>query len=117
MLKQSDVDRVFAALSDSTRRAMIEALSNGPASVSALAEPLRISLAAVVQHLQVLEDCGIVKTEKLGRVRSCRLEPAGLRVAEQWISERRLSVERRFDALEALLDEELSQPPKKRKKS
>ncbi len=117
MLKHSDIEKVFGALSDATRRAMVESLSRGPASVSELAEPLDITLAAVLQHLQVLESCGLVKTEKVGRVRACRLELGGLRVAEQWLSERRRSVERKLDRLEALLDEELAAPtPKKRKK-
>lgn len=119
MIKYSDVDRVFAALSDSTRRAMVEQLSRGPASVSALAEPLRITLAAVVQHLQILEGSGLVTTEKVGRVRSCRLEPGALRAAERWLSERRLAVEWRLDRLEKLLDEDLAVSTRrtKRKKS
>ena len=84
--KKLDIDRIFHALGDPTRRAMVEKLGNGPASVSHLAEPLGITLAAVVQHLQVLEESGLVKTEKLGRVRTCRLEPAGFSAAAQWIS-------------------------------
>jgi DNA-binding transcriptional ArsR family regulator len=112
MLNHSDgVDRAFRALGDRTRRAIVESLSLAPASVSALAAPLDISLAAVVQHLQVLEDCGLVRTEKTGRVRSCRLEPAGLRLAEDWISARRGTWERRFDRLGRLL----AAPEKKRK--
>ena len=114
MLNHS-IDRVFAALSDSTRRGLLERLSRGPASVSALAEPLGITLAAVSQHVQVLEAAGVVRTEKVGRVRTCRLEPAGLRVAERWISERRLAIESRFDRLDALLDGELSSPRRSKK--
>ena len=83
------IDRVFHALGDPTRRAIMENLSQGPISVSRLATPLDMSLAAVVQHLQVLEECGLVRTEKLGRVRTCGIEPAGLSVAEKWIGERR----------------------------
>jgi DNA-binding transcriptional ArsR family regulator len=97
------VDLVFRALSDPTRRAIVESLSTAPASVSDLAAPFDISLAAVVQHLQVLEECGIVRTEKSGRVRSCRLEPGGLRLAEDWIAARRSAWERRFDRLGRLL--------------
>ncbi|NOJ81393.1 helix-turn-helix transcriptional regulator [Myxococcus xanthus] len=108
--KQSDIDRVFHALGDPTRRAMVETLGSGPASVSALAKPLGISLAAVVQHLQVLEESGLVTTEKVGRVRSCRLEPKGFRVAEQWIADRKSLIERKFDRLEALLSEEPTPP-------
>lgn len=99
------VDRVFHALGDPTRRAIVERLSKGPASVSSLAAPLLITLAAVVQHLQVLEKSGLVRTEKLGRVRTCRIEPAGLSVVEQWIRDRRSLWETRFDRLGELLAE------------
>jgi len=101
--KKPDVDRVFHALGDSSRRAIVEKLSKGPLSVSRLAGPLNITLAAVVQHLQVLEESGLVQTEKVGRVRTCRIEPAGLSVAEQWIGDRRSTWERRFDRLGDLL--------------
>ncbi|HEY7302634.1 MAG TPA: metalloregulator ArsR/SmtB family transcription factor [Bryobacteraceae bacterium] len=101
----SNVDRVFHALGDPTRRAILEKLSAGPVSVSRLAEPLDVTLAAVVQHLQVLEESGLVHTEKLGRVRTCRIEPAGFWVAEQWIGERRSIWERRLDRLGELLAE------------
>src|SRR5713226_5937052 len=103
--KKPDIDRIFHALGDPTRRAIMEKLSAGPISVSQLAEPLDITLAAVVQHLQVLEDSGLVQTEKVGRVRTCRIEPAGLSAAEQWIGERRSIWERRFDRLGDLLAE------------
>jgi DNA-binding transcriptional ArsR family regulator len=83
----------------------MEKLSEGPASVSRLAEPLDISLAAVVQHLQVLEESGLVQTEKVGRVRTCRIESAGLSVAQQWIGDRRSIWERRLDRLGDLLAE------------
>ncbi len=99
------IDRVFHALGDPTRRAIIEKLSQGPISVSRLATPLDMSLAAVVQHLQVLEECGLVRTEKLGRVRTCGIDPAGLSVAEKWIGERRSIWERRLDRLGDLLGE------------
>ncbi len=100
------VDRVFHALGDPTRRAMIEKLSEGPVSASRLAKPLDITLAAVVQHLQVLEKSGLVRTEKVGRIRTCRIEPGGLNLAEQWIRDRRALWERRFDRLGKLLSEE-----------
>ena len=100
-----DVDRVFHALGDPTRRAILERLSEAPVSVSRLAEPLDITLAAVVQHLQVLEESGLVKTEKVGRVRTCRIESAGLSVAEKWIAARRSIWERRLDRLGDLLAE------------
>lgn len=86
----------------------MEKLSLGPISVSRLAEPLDITLAAVVQHLQVLEECGLVQTEKIGRVRTCRIEPGGLSVAQQWIADRRSMWERQFDRLGDFLAEEES---------
>ena len=103
--RKPNIDGVFHALGDATRRAILEKLSQGPVSVSRLAEPLEITLAAVVQHLQVLEESGLVQTEKLGRVRTCSIEPAGLSVAEQWISERRSMWEHRLDRLGDLLAE------------
>lgn len=105
-LHKPEIDRVFHALGDPTRRALIERLSEGPTTVSRLAQPLSITLAAVVQHLQILEESGLVKTEKLGRVRTCRIEPAGLSIIEQWIADRRQLWERRLDRLGELLDEE-----------
>jgi len=83
----------------------MEKLSRGPISVSRLAEPLDITLAAVVQHVQALEESGLVQTEKVGRVRTCRIEPAGLAVAQQWISDRRSAWERGLDRLGDLLAE------------
>jgi len=79
-------------------------VSEGPVSVSRLAEPLDITLAAVVQHLQILEESGLIHTEKIGRVRTCRIESAGLSVAEQWIGDRRSVWERRLDRLGELLE-------------
>jgi len=101
-----DVNRVFHALGDPTRRAIVETLSERPHSVSALATPLDITLTAVGQHLQVLEECGLVHTEKIGRVRTCRLDAAGFSVLEQWIRDRRSAWERRLDRLGDLLAEE-----------
>jgi DNA-binding transcriptional ArsR family regulator len=101
----AEIDRVFHALGDATRRAIVERVSQGPVSVSKLAKPLNITLAAVVQHLQVLEKSGLVHTEKVGRVRTCRIEAAGLSVAEKWLNERRTLWQKRFDRLGALLAE------------
>ena len=100
MLDQAaPLDRLFHALADPSRRAMVDRLTRGPASVSELAKPFTMSLAAVVQHVQVLESSGLVRTEKVGRVRICSIEPAALRTAEHWISERRTLWERRLDKL------------------
>jgi DNA-binding transcriptional ArsR family regulator len=100
MLNQARMlDPVFQALSDPTRRAIVDRLSRGPASVSALAAPLPMSLPAVMQHLQVLEKSGLIRSEKVGRVRTCRIEPVAMQTAEQWIAERRATWERRLDRL------------------
>ncbi len=100
MLNQSEsVQRVFHALADPTRLAMFEQLSRGPASVSELAQPLPMSLPAVLQHLSVLEANGLVRSKKVGRVRTCRIEPAALRTAGDWVAERRAMCERNLDRL------------------
>jgi DNA-binding transcriptional ArsR family regulator len=101
----ADLDRVFHALADPGRRLMLERLGDGPASVSELGRPLSMSLAAVVQHVQILEACGLVRTQKLGRTRTCSLNPATLRSAERWITERRTLVERRLDRLGKYLEQ------------
>ena len=98
MVNQS-LDRVFQALADPTRRGMVERLVRGPASVSELSRPLAMSLPAVLQHLQVLEAAGLVSSEKAGRVRTCRIEPAALRTAEAWITDQRTAWETRLDRL------------------
>jgi DNA-binding transcriptional ArsR family regulator len=103
--QRATIDRVFHALGDPTRRAIVEKLSEGPISVSSLAKPLDITLAAVVQHLQVLEKSGLVHTTKVGRVRTCRIEHTGLTVAERWINDRRSLWERRLNRLGNLLSE------------
>jgi DNA-binding transcriptional ArsR family regulator len=103
MLNQ--LDRAFQALGDPTRRAIVEKLAGGPASVSTLAAPLPMSLPAVMLHLKVLEESGLVVSEKKGRVRTCRIQPAMLSLAEQWVSERRLMWERNLDRLGAFLNE------------
>jgi DNA-binding transcriptional ArsR family regulator len=100
-----NIDRVFHALGDPTRRAIVERLSERPLSVSLLAKPLDISLAAVIQHLEILEKSGLVHSEKIGRVRTCSIQPAGLSVAEQWIDDLRNLWERRLDRLGDLLAE------------
>ena len=104
------LDLLFQALADPARRAMVERLSRGPASVSALAQPLAMSLPAVMQHLRVLEASGLVRSEKVGRVRTCRIEPAALRTAERWITERQTSWERRLDRLREFLAEHPEAP-------
>jgi DNA-binding transcriptional ArsR family regulator len=103
--KPPPLDLVYQALADPGRRSMVERLTQGPASVSELAEPLPMTLSAVVQHLKVLEDAGVVRTQKVGRVRTCRIVPATLRTAEQWIAERRAFWEQQYDQLEAYLEE------------
>ena len=101
---------MFQALADPTRRAIVDRLSRGPASVSDLAKPLPMSLPAVVQHLQVLEASGLVRSEKTGRVRTCRIEPTALKAAEHWIAERRATWERRLDRLGDFLAEDVGRP-------
>jgi DNA-binding transcriptional ArsR family regulator len=116
MLNQgAPLDRLFQALADPTRRAIVERLSRGPTSVSELAQPLAMSLPAVIQHLQVLEASGLVSSEKVGRVRTCHLEPRALRVAEQWIAERRRSWEQRLDRLGDYLAEQDDRPTPRRR--
>ena len=107
----ADLDRVFQALADPGRRLMVERLSHGPASVSELAEPLAMSLAGVLQHVQVLEASGLVRSQKTGRTRTCSINPAALRSAESWISERRTLWERRLDRLGGYLADAVDSPP------
>lgn len=105
MLNQSTrLDRAFQALADPARRAMVERLSRGPASVSELARPFAISLPAVMQHLAVLEGSGLVRSKKTGRVRTCQINPAALSRAEQWINLRRTEWEQRLDRLGRYLE-------------
>lgn len=103
--KAIDPDLVLQALGDATRRRMVEALGSGPLSVSALAEPLGVTLTAVSQHLRVLEEAGLASTQKIGRVRTCRLETAGLDALRLWIEDRRSLWDKRLDRLTALFDE------------
>jgi DNA-binding transcriptional ArsR family regulator len=106
---EPDLDRVFQALADPGRRLMVERLSRGPASVSELGRPLDMSLAAVLQHVQVLQACGLIRSSKLGRTRTCSINPAALRSAEGWIADRRTMVERRLDRLGEYLKETADQ--------
>ncbi|MGW6931545.1 ArsR/SmtB family transcription factor [Lentzea sp. NPDC054927] len=99
------LDRLFHALADPTRRAMVERLCRGPAAVSELKEPFAMSLPAVVQHLKVLEEAGLVTTSKQGRTRTCQIEPGALRRAEQWLAGQRTEWERKLDRLGTLLEE------------
>ncbi len=107
---EGEIDLLFQALADPSRRAMVNRLTYGPASVSELARPLAMSLPAVVQHLRLLETSGLVRTEKLGRVRTCSIEPAALRTAEGWIAGRRTAWEQRLDRLGEFLAEQTNQP-------
>lgn len=100
------IDRIFEALGDPTRRRILERLSTGPRAVSSLSEPLNLTLAAVLQHVQSLERSGLVRTAKVGRVRTCQLEPKALADAEQWLADRRSWWEKNYDRLGTLLDEE-----------
>ncbi|MGC8549793.1 MAG: ArsR/SmtB family transcription factor [Acidobacteriaceae bacterium] len=101
--QRPEIDRIFHALGDPMRRAMVERLRERPHSVSALAKPLGITLTAVGQHLKVLEEAGLVRTEKLGRVRTVRLEAEGFAVLEGWAAERKGEWARRMDRLGDLL--------------
>jgi DNA-binding transcriptional ArsR family regulator len=104
MPKYLELDRMFHALGDRSRRAMVERLSRGPASVSELARPLDMALPTIVQHLGVLEQAGIVSSAKVGRVRTCQLVPGALAPAADWIGRQQLPAERRLDRLGAFLD-------------
>jgi DNA-binding transcriptional ArsR family regulator len=103
--ESSRLDLAFQALSDPTRRGLVARLSRSPASVSELARPLRISLPAVMQHLKLLEASGLVRSEKKGRVRTCRVEPRALASAEAWIAGQRAVWEGRLDRFEAYVEE------------
>jgi DNA-binding transcriptional ArsR family regulator len=111
MLNQpADIDGLLHALGDPTRRQIVERLGRGPASVTNLAEPFSMSLPAIIQHLQVLERSGLVASSKVGRVRTCRLEPERLATIEDWIVDRRQTWERRLDRLGAVLTAETPPP-------
>ena len=102
--RRVNVDQLFNALGDRTRRAIVDQLCSGPISVSRLAEPLGITLTAVGQHLELLEVCGLVVTEKVGRVRTCRIGSAGLDALERWVKDHRTELERQMDRLGNLLE-------------
>jgi DNA-binding transcriptional ArsR family regulator len=104
--KGPTIDRIFHALGDPTRRAILDRLSRAPTTVTRLAEAQGITLTAVGQHLQILEESGLVRTEKQGRVRTCSIEPAGFDRLERWIGDHRSTWEKRLDRLDAFLDEE-----------
>ena len=105
MLNYLQLDQAYQALGDITRRAIVERLTQGPATVSELAAPLPMSLPAVMLHLKVLEESGLITSQKLGRVRTCRIDAQILSQAERWITERRQMWERNLDRLGAFLDE------------
>jgi DNA-binding transcriptional ArsR family regulator len=100
---EAALDQVFHALADPTRRRIVATLIRGPASVSRLAGPLDMTLSAVMQHLQVLVDCGLVTSAKVGRVRTCAIDAGALRRAEDWLGGQRTTWERRLDRFDALL--------------
>jgi DNA-binding transcriptional ArsR family regulator len=93
------LDQIFHALADPTRRALVERLGDRPLAVGELAKPFALSLPAILQHLQILEASGLVKSEKIGRSRICRLEPAALEAVETWVAGRRSHLQRQFDRL------------------
>ena len=115
MLKHQNIGAILKALAEPTRREILERLSRAPASVSDIAAPYKMSLAAIVQHLQVLEECGLISSEKIGRVRTCRIEPGGLAPLADWVAERRIPAERHLDRLGQILAETdpKDQSPKK----
>jgi DNA-binding transcriptional ArsR family regulator len=114
------LDRAFYALSDPSRRQMLDRLAGGPASVSELARPLPMTLAAVLQHVQVLESSGLIESHKTGRVRTCSVNEDALRSTEQWLTDRRTVWQRRLDRLGTALDEQVPseqvRPPATRKR-
>jgi DNA-binding transcriptional ArsR family regulator len=112
MLNQPpNLDLMFQALADPTRRLIVDRLSRGPASVSELAKPFNLSLPAVVQHLQMLEQSGLVRSEKVGRVRTCTIDSGALSQAEKWLNDRRIGWERRLDRLGNFLALDEEEPP------
>lgn len=110
------LDLVYQALADPARRAIIDRLSRGPMSVSDLAKPLDMSLPAVMQHLQLLENSGLVRSRKDGRVRTCRIETKALQIAEDWIARRRSHWESKIERLAALLDAQEEETGRKRRR-
>jgi DNA-binding transcriptional ArsR family regulator len=115
VLEYSGVGDALRALADPTRRSLLERLSEGPASISELAEPHDLSLAAITQHVQVLERSGLVRTQKVGRIRTCHFEPSGLDPLAHWIARRRAAVERQLDRLGTVLAEDPADAPDEQK--
>jgi DNA-binding transcriptional ArsR family regulator len=117
MLNQSEaMDRVFHALADASRRSVVRQLSRAPATVSELAKPLNMSLPSVMQHLQVLEESGLIRTEKVGRVRTCHIELKALSAAEGWIAAQRTMWGHRLDRLGDFLAANRPQPAGRKKR-
>jgi DNA-binding transcriptional ArsR family regulator len=116
MLNYSDIGESLRALADPTRGAIVDRLLRGPATVSMLAEPFPMTMAAIVQHLQVLESAGLIASQKIGRVRTCRLEPKGFAPLATYVEQRRALVERRLDRLGAYLATTDEAKPKRRRK-
>ena len=104
MVQSQVLDRTFSALSDPTRRDILERLTRGPASISELARPTGISLPGVLKHVRILEEANLVTTEKHGRTRECRLGPEQMDDATTWIESQRRQWERRLDRLEAIIE-------------
>jgi DNA-binding transcriptional ArsR family regulator len=102
--RKINIDALFHALGDPKRRAILDRLCQGPVSVSRLAAPLGVTVTAVMQHLQILEESGLVHTVKLGRIRTCRIETAGFTALQQWLNDHRTLWERRLDSLGEFLD-------------
>jgi len=100
----AQLDRVFQALADPTRRAVLERLGQGPAAVSVLAAPFRMALPSFLQHLRVLEDCGLVRSKKAGRVRTFRVVPRPMEAAEGWLAQQRSLWERRLDQFDTYVE-------------
>jgi DNA-binding transcriptional ArsR family regulator len=116
MLKQeAQLDLMFHALADSSRRSMLQRLGSGPCSVSELARPLSMSLAGVVQHVRILETSGLISSTKIGRTRTCRLNQVALRDVEKWIAERQSNVERQLDRLGEMLNSSINHQHRRKK--
>lgn len=103
--QSAQLDRVFQSLADPTRRAVLERLSAGPAAMTELARPFRMALPSFAQHLRVLEECGLVKSHKMGRVRTYRMAPHSLKPVEHWLEKQQARWEKRLDQLDAYLIE------------
>lgn len=110
MVKFQPLDRTFSALADPTRRDILERLASGPASISELARPIRISLPGVLKHVRILEEADLVTTTKVGRTRECRLGPADMEDVTRWIATFRRRWERRLDRLEAIVEQRKETP-------